>query len=95
MQKIELFCDFCGVSLSKNVRMFDVSNETYDYTHHDVYTTNYKDTKQVFPHLCKKCAGRLDYMFERMDAIEESNYKMMKARYEINKKRRNRLNSKG
>lgn len=95
MQKIELFCDICGEPLSEEIPAKDMYGETCVINRHDVYTTLVKDTKKIFPHLCARCASKLDYMFKRMDELEIEKQEMVKHRHELNEKRKIKFNTRG
>lgn len=97
MEKIELFCDVCEKPLIKNNSgpYVDLLSEAFGIQNHEVYTTLKRDTKSIFPHLCKHCAGKLDYMFEKLDEQEQKYVNLIKKRHEINELRKKQLNTKG
>ena len=91
MEKVELFCDFCGTDITT----FVVSDYGKEFQINSVYTTNRVDTKKIFTHLCKRCASKLDYLFERLDKQESERIELVKRRYEINEKRKRIFNTNG
>ena len=95
MQHVEFFCDICETPLTRKTTAVDCCGEEYVICDHDIYTTTARDTKNIFPHLCKKCASKLDYMFSRMDSLEKKRIDMIQKRYALNEKRKRRLNTNG
>lgn len=95
IEKIELFCDICADSLTETVTTVAGYGEEISYQKHNVYTTLKVDTKNIFPHLCKRCAEKLDYLFEQIEVQEKKKFDFIKQRQLINMKRRKKFNSKG
>ena len=91
MEKVELFCDVCGVELTT----FKVTDDGEELQIHSVYTTKNADTKKIFPHLCERCASKLDYLFEKLKEQENERINMISRRWEINKRRKKIFNTKG
>ncbi len=95
MKKVELFCDICEKPLTETLHAVDDNKEIFEYQKHEVYTTLKQDTKKIFPHLCKRCAEKLDYLFEKLEEREDIINTLMKKRLEINEKRKNFFKSNG
>lgn len=96
MEKIELFCDICEDALTETyTTVADFGGGELSYQKHNVYTTLKYDTKKIFPHLCKRCATKLDYLFEQMNKQEKKRIDLIKMRHKNNLERRKRFNTKG
>lgn len=78
---VKVVCDFCDKPLE------------FEDKGYVIYLTKQLDTRNIFPHLCKSCAEKLDDIFsrlyvpERMDLLEKAT--------ELNKARREQLGTKG
>lgn len=53
----QVLCDFCGKPFRHNKRCHD---NTKEVTVTGFARTKEWDTKELFPHLCEGCAGKLD-----------------------------------
>ena len=95
MEKIELFCDICVKPLTTISPCIDATGETVELCHHNVYKTLKYDTTKIFPHLCKRCASKLDYLFENIELKEKENTELLKKMHKLNLMRRKMFNTNG
>lgn len=79
----QVLCDFCGNPLPVE----DGSVK--------LHRTKEWDTRLIFPHLCEKCAAKIDYVLlaEKNDAIKRGEISIKNTK--LNAERRERLGTKG
>lgn len=84
MIEMSVYCDFC------NQRMPVVDGHNVK-----LFKTKEINTKKLFPHLCERCANKMDeaIRFNRGRMVSKSELSARMAK--INEERRKKLNSKG
>lgn len=78
---VKVVCDFCDRPLE------------FEDNRYVIYRTKQLDTRDIFPHLCRSCAEKLDDIFARLYVPERMN--LLEKVTELNKARRERLGTKG
>lgn len=87
VEKIHCYCDFCGKRIKPN--------SDPDFLMYPVYRTRVWDTKSLFEHLCKRCAGNLDKALGKMQDDLVKREKVMMRNKALNEQRKERLGTKG
>lgn len=84
MLKIVTICDFCEQPIPE-----DENNIV------QLHRTRVIETRKLFPHLCERCAGKIDTAveFDRKQHVKKSELAARMAK--INAERRERLGTKG
>lgn len=91
--KIVVRCDFCGRKIK---RIKEYCPECGDmFLLLPLAKTKVWDTRSLFPHLCENCAGKLDQCMELMQNGMQKRGEIMMRNAEINKKRREILDTNG
>ena len=83
MIKTVVYCDFCEKHMAEDDGQINV------------YTPKEFNTRKFYPHMCKRCAERIDYILKayKEDAAHKAGLASMYA--QINKERREMLGSEG
>lgn len=86
-----VICDFCERPLEVDT----IYEDGHAVDNIQLHTTKEWNTKKLFPHLCKSCAGKLDMALAKLknEAVLE---KLVNERnIRLNKERREKLGTKG
>lgn len=83
MIKTQILCDICERPLQV------IGNSYYKYS------TKECNTSEVFPHLCKSCADKLDIAFRHMRAETKKQAELAEKFAKVNKERKEKLGSEG
>ena len=84
MIKPVVLCDFCEQPIRED-------EDHILYTHR----TKEWDTRLIFPHLCERCASKLDQVILKVKNGETYRRAIMLRNAELNAERRERLSTKG
>lgn len=83
MIKTQILCDICERPLQV------IGNSYYKYS------TKECNTDEVFPHLCKPCADKLDIAFRHMRVEAKKQAELAEKFAKANKERKEKLGSEG
>ena len=87
------YCDFCGREIEMVedwCRECGVTTRSWP-----IYRTKAWNTKDLFEHLCKRCAGNLDKALGKMQDDLVKREKIMMRNKALNEQRKERLGTKG
>ena len=87
VEKVQCYCDFCGKRIKPD--------KARGYIMWPVYRTKTWDTRELFPELCKRCAGNLDKALGKMQDDLVKREKIMMRNKSLNEQRKERLGTKG
>lgn len=92
MIKNLVICDCCEKPIPTHIEVDEVYGEVECL---ELARTKEWDTRLIFPHLCEKCATKIDYVLlkEKEDAIKKGEISVRNAK--LNAERREKLGSKG
>lgn len=91
--EMTFICDCCKQPIEcESVKYYDeLYNEYLKLEKPLTARTKVWDTKSLFPHLCINCAGKIDRALEKF----QNDINTLSKNSELNKQRREQLNSKG
>lgn len=92
MIKSVVYCDFCNRTVPQRVEVDPFGEE---YACIELSKTKEFDTSDMYPHMCKLCANRIDDVLRhfRLDLAHKASLASMFA--QINKERKERLGTEG
>ena len=91
MFKYEVYCDCCDKPIPTITMTIDGSEVPCV----DLAITKECDTRLLFPHLCKSCAGKIDSALLKMKTGMTHKRELCAKYAKINDERRERLGTKG
>ena len=89
MIRLATFCDFCEQEMKEE----HVDEHDVDVV--KLHKTNGFDTKKIFPHLCKRCADKLDSLYSYIAATSEKKRRTAEFYKKLNEWRKNDFNTDG
>ena len=82
---VKVVCDFCD-------RPLEFDSERGSYV---MYQTKRLNTRNLFPHLCKTCAEKLNYALLMSEVVWLTRADILERHAKLNQERREKLGTKG